>query len=353
MSKKKTLAFLIAAAVFVLVFGLLALRLAGAKPAAPGGKPPAPGAAGPRPGGGPAAAGGGSQAGGRTRERAGERGGGAPEKARPGFSVRAAFVERKTLQDYLEVNGDVQAETKVDVYGGIGGRIVGLAVELGSRVAKGQLIAEIDPSRPGEEYALNQVYSPISGTVTAVNVSVGSTVGTSTPLATVGIVDRLAVIARVSERDVGSLSVGQAAQATLAAFPGVSFPLRVARLSPVVDPSSRSKEVRLAFEKPDARVNPGMFAKLVIYTERLVDRIAVPEQAVIERNKRKLVFVVKEDGKVEERGISVGKTIDGTAIVENGLSAGEKVVVSGQQVLADGAEVIVVNAKDLSGGAKE
>ncbi len=349
MLKKKTLAFLIAAAVFALVFGLLALRLAGAKPTAPGAKPAAPGSAGPRPGGGASSAGSGSPAGGRP----GESGRGDPGQARPGFSVRAAFVERITLQDYLQVNGDVQAETKVDVYGGIGGRIVGLSVELGSRVAKGQLIAEIDPSRPGEEYALNQVFSPITGTVTAVNVSVGSTVGTSTPLATVGIVDRLAVIARVSERDVGNLAVGQAASATLAAFPGASFPLRVARLSPVVDPSSRSKEVKLAFEKPDARVNPGMFAKLVIYTERLADRIVVPELAVIERNKRKLVFVVKDDAKVEEREISVGKTIDGATIVASGLAVGEKVVVTGQQVLADGADVIVVNAKDLAGGSEK
>jgi membrane fusion protein, multidrug efflux system len=342
MKRKTVITLIIVFVAVALGFALLSAKLKGSKSSAgvPGGAPGAP-AQGGMPGNGqkpPAGTVGNAQPGDETRA------------AKNGYSVKASVVELRNMQSYLEVNGDVQAETKVDVYSDIGGRLVSLTVELGSRVSKGQLIAEIDPSKPGAKYSLSGVYAPISGTITALNYFVGSTIGMNSSIATVGKIDQLEIIAKVSERDVGSLRAGQAAKASFAAFPGEVFPLTLYKLNPVIDSVSRSKEIRLKFNKADPRVNAGMFAKLVIYTDMTPDCVTIPQEAILERNNQQLVFVVKDDDNVEKRVIVSSKTIDGTTIVTEGLTPGEKVVIAGNQVLADGSAVIVVNAAQLQGG---
>lgn len=256
-------------------------------------------------------------------------------------SVRTAEAVRTTLQSYIEVNGDVVAETKVDVVPDAAGKLVSLKVEVGSAVQKGQLIAEVDPSKPGAAYSLSPVHAPISGTVTYAPLSVGATVSTATTIATVGVMDKLELEAKIPERDVGQLKAGLRAQVTLEAFPGETFPAVVGRVSPVVDSSSRSKEIVLEFLRDDPRINAGMFARIKLSTVAYPDRVAVPEGAVTTVKGNPSVYVLKGET-VELRAVKTGVTVDGLVEIVDGLEAGESVVTEGQQLLSDGAAVRVV-----------
>jgi len=260
-----------------------------------------------------------------------------PESA---YSVKVAEAKRATLASYIDQSGDVVAETSVDVYPDIGGRIASLAVEIGDRVRKGDVIAQIDPSTPGSLYSLSPVHSPISGTVTAMGVKTGAKVGTSTAVATVGVLDRLQIKTLVRERDVAAIKVGQRVVATFDAYPGEKFEASVARLSPVLDPTSRSRTATVVLAGDDGRIDPGMYARLRIYTEARVGVVAVPEEAIFERYGKVYAFVAVRKGdadRAELREIAKGATVDGVVEAKGGIEAGERVVTAGRTALGDGA----------------
>jgi multidrug efflux pump subunit AcrA (membrane-fusion protein) len=260
------------------------------------------------------------------------------------FSVKTEKAVVKTLQAYIEVNGDVVAETNVDVVPDAAGKLVTLKVEVGSTVRKGQLIAEVDPSRPGTAYSLSPVYAPISGTVTSAPLSVGATVSTATMVAAVGVMDKLELKARIPERDVGQLRPGLKAQVSLEAFPGRQFAAVVERVSPVVDAASRSKEIVLKFAQSDAGVNAGMFARIKLDTVSYPNRVVVPDEALTTQRGAVYVYVLKSDGTVARREVKTGVGVDGLTEISDGIAEGEAVVTQGQQFLSDGVKVRVINA---------
>ncbi len=257
------------------------------------------------------------------------------------YSVKAEKAVRQDLQAYSELNGDIETETSVDVLPDAGGKIVSLKVGIGSAVRKGDLVAEVDPSKPGSQYSLSPVYSPISGTVVSSPLDVGATVSTATTILTVGVMDKLQVVANVSERDVGQLKVGLRAVLTLQAFPGEKFDAYVERVAPVVDPDTRTKEIIIKFSKNDPRINTGMFARIKLNTHLYEDRLVVPEEAVIALRGKSYVYVVSGDT-VSQRQIEAGVTVDSMTEITSGIEEGESIVTQGQQLLSDGSKVRVI-----------
>jgi multidrug efflux pump subunit AcrA (membrane-fusion protein) len=269
--------------------------------------------------------------------------------AEPVFSVRAAEAETRTLETHLEVNGNIVSEQQVEVFPETSGRLAGMYAALGTTVQKGQLIAEIDPSRPGIVYSRSPVYAPITGTVCAVPLAAGSTVSPGNSIATIAVVENLEIEALIPEREVSQLKVNLKAEVSLQAFPKEIFSATVVRVSPVLDPYSRTKKIVLRFDRKDSRINAGMFARLKINTRIYADVLTVPAEAVVDVYGKPAVYVFR-DGRVTLREVSVGVTIDRLTEIRAALAAGEQVVVQGQQFLADGAPVRVIGNTGKVGG---
>ena len=258
---------------------------------------------------------------------------------RQAFTVRSTPVIQEDLQAYLELNGEVDFVAKLDVYPDTSGRVEWLSVQPGDRVRKGQLLARVDPSRPGERYELSPVYAPTAGTVVAVNLAVGSTLSTSTAIMRIARSDELEIIARVNEREIAVLKNGLKASLSLEAWPGIRFPATVTRVSPVVDPASRTKEIILKLDQIDSRVNAGMFAKIRLDTSLHRTLITVPTNAVASHYDERYVWVLQKDNTVQRRVVISGVSIDGRTAIRTGLTKGELVIIEGIQVLSDGATV--------------
>ena len=256
-------------------------------------------------------------------------------------SVKVHTVTRTDLEEYIKTNGDVVSRNSVDIYPDIAGKLVRLRVSLGDGVAKGQVIADIDPSKPGSVYTLNGVRAPIAGTITELPADIGSTVGTQTAVAVVGDLRRLMIRCFIGERYVARVSVGQKAAVSLEAYPGVPFSARVAEKSPVLDRASRTLEIRLTVDPPDARVQSGMFAAVKLITLRRERVLAVPKECLVTSSGATGVFVVGADNMAHMRNVKTGLSSDGFVEIVSGLTAGERVVQRGQNVLADGATVRV------------
>ncbi len=264
------------------------------------------------------------------------------------FRITSVLAETRDLQSYLETNGDVEADNTVEVFPDISGKLARLYVHLGSNVKKGEKIADVDPSKPGANYELSPVFAPISGTVTSMPEKIGSTVSMGTVLAIIGDISNLQVTARIPERNIAVLKTGLPAIVTFEAYPGVDFPASVFRVSPLVDSTSRTKEIFLSFKDDDSRINAGMFAKIKLFTTVSRNSITVPEDSIVTNYDKQYVYVVNGDMTVSKREIRKGVTVDGVSAVLSGLSAGERVAYQGVTVLSDG-----VTVKDIGAETKD
>jgi len=253
-------------------------------------------------------------------------------------AVRVTAAAIKTLRPYIDVGGDVEASVNVSVYPDIGGKLVDMKVALGDSVAKGETIASVDPSKPGSNYAISAVPSPISGTVTSVIAERGETVTTSTAIANVGAIDELKIVVNLPERDSAKVAKGMSAEVSFAALPGEKLKAVVSRVSPVLDSQSRTREVTLVFLAKDDRVAAGMYAESRIYIAPLVGRVVIPEAAVITQNEDNYVFTTTASV-AKKTVVEPGTNVDGLVEIDSGLKAGDEVVVEGQDQLSDGKKV--------------
>ena len=262
-------------------------------------------------------------------------------------TVRTQIAQVEVLHDYINTNGDIEAVNSVDVYPDIGGKIVSTNVTLGSRVRRGDVIARVDPSEPGSSYTLSPVLAPINGSIIKTPLKVGTKVTTSSAVTTIGDIASLEITAKIPERYVASLRTGLKAEISLEAYPDAVFTATVTHVSPVLDVNARTKEIVLTFDENDARINAGMFGKVKLYTLDYEGAVALPSDAIVTKGDKPYLYVVKDDDTVEQREITIGKSVDGIVQILSGIEQGERVVVEGGQVLSNGAKV-----RDISNAAR-
>ena len=264
------------------------------------------------------------------------------------FSVRAQNASRQTLNTFLDVNGDIISTVQADVLPDVGGILVSVRVNLGTYVRQGEVIAEVDPSRPGMTYRNSPVNAPISGYISRTPLSTGTTVGMNTAITTISLNQNLEISARIPERDIAGLEPGLKAQVSLQAYPGESFSATVIRVSPVVDSISRTKLINLSFDEDDPRINAGMFARLRLNTQTLPDIITVPAEAVLDERGTNVVYVVLANNTqtpvAARREVSVGIILQGWTEITEGLNENEVVIVQGQQLLSGGEALRIIGA---------
>ena len=262
-------------------------------------------------------------------------------------AVSTVKAESLILKDFVLTNGEVETQVSVDVFPSIGGKVVQLKVSLGSSVNKGDIIAYIDPSEAGSYYVNSPVTAPISGSILTSTVKVGQKVTASSVIAKIGDISNLQVTAKVPERYVAYLQEGQKAQITFQAYGDQVFEASVYRISPVVDPATRTKEIILHFDKDYPQINAGMFAKVKLFTVDYSGYPAIQQDALTENGDEYFIFVVKEDSTVTKRKVIRGQNVDGYVQILEGLTAGEVVVTEGMLSLYDGAKV-----RDISGNVE-
>ncbi len=359
-NKLKT-AIIVLAALLVTIIIILVINITSGSSSSAGGMPSGMGGApsgmqsGQNAGGGAGAAGGNAGAAGQGG-RQGSAEGSAPSGSAPvaaatttrkastsSYSVNTQIAKIETITDFVTASGDVETQSSIEVFPSIGGKIVEMNISLGSHVNEGDVIAKIDPSEPGSYYALSPILAPISGSILSSPLKINSKVSTSSVLTTIGDIDNLQITVKIPERYVSDLAIGQKADISLEAYPGIKFSASVVRISPVLDSASRTKEVILNFTKKDSRINAGMFAKIKLWTRDYSGKIVVPQDAIVTNNDDQYVFIVKNDNTVEKRAVTTGKNIDGVIQIESGVAEDEVIVVEGMLQLYDGATVNILN----------
>lgn len=296
----------------------------------------APGSGG-KSGGGTGGGTGGKAAGGAPG--AGGQGSGGPARGPAAIVVDASAAAFGSLASTVKLTGEVQAARTLKAYPETAGRVIDV-VPAGTRVSVGDVVARVDPSKPGSRFEPSPVKAPLSGSVVSVLLENGANATASTAVVEIATLSDLDVVVNVPERWAPDIVVGTSARVGLTALPGRSYPGRVRSSDPVIDPASRSKRVLLSLSGDLSRVEPGMFAEVELAVSRSVSALLIPLEAVVSRGGADLVYVVA-DGVARERPVRLGRFSETGAEVLEGVAAGEVVVVRGQNLIRDGSRVSV------------
>ncbi len=168
-------------------------------------------------------------------------------------------------------------------------------------------------------------------------ISVGEFVEAGRPLFRLVSTERIKYRVQVPERYGGRVRPGQVARVSVAG--GARVEGRVSRVSPVVDPASRTFVAEISLDNADGALKPGSFAEGSIVLGMDDNTPMVPEGAVVTFAGVRRVFTVA-DGKAVEHHVTTGRRADGLVEIVDGLGPGP-VVVDGAPGLSAGAPVKV------------
>jgi RND family efflux transporter MFP subunit len=150
---------------------------------------------------------------------------------------------------------------------------------------------------------------------------------------------RLQVVAAVAAADLSRITVGHAAVVGQAGAEG-SEAAKVLVPAPQVDPATGTGSVRLAFVKPTS-LTAGMTVEVEIVADERSRALTVPAAALVSEDDARFVMIVGADNKAHKRAVTVGVTTRTAVEITQGISAGDRVIVRGQDGIPDGAAVVV------------
>ncbi len=224
------------------------------------------------------------------------------------------------------------------------------AAVAGAEAAVEASSAALQGARVSLEYTL--IRAPFDGVVLTKNADIGDIVSTVSGAAnakagvvTIADMDSIQVEADVSESNLGLVKVGQPCEVQLDAIPGFRFRGVVHMIVPTADRSKASVMIKVRFLDQDKRILPEMSAK-VAFLERAVKpeeqklRTALNPAAVITRNGRHTVFLIKDD-RVTETPVTLGDRLGDIVEVLGGVKAGDRVVLKPQEKMRKGMRVKV------------
>ena len=217
--------------------------------------------------------------------------------------------------------------------------------------------AEADYELAALELDYCQIKAPISGKVGISSITVGSLVtnGQESDLTTIQQVDPIFVDVNPSvaflqqSKRFGAKDFLIDAKVEILLEGGAKYELpgKIVRSDNEVQPDVGTVALRAEFPNPNGSLLPGMFVRAFIEEGILENGITLPRRALFRDPKgRPYVWIVRDDSTIERRMIQSERVVDGKALVEAGLNAGDRVVVEGSQYISDGTSVRAVEYRD-------
>ena len=233
-----------------------------------------------------------------------------------------------TVPEAFGTTGEIEFDPSrvVTVNAPVSGRVQRLTPSVGDRVAAGDTIATIQS--PEFLSGAGAAVAPRSGVVTAVNAATQQFVTAGAEMLRIASVDRVWLRVDLYGERAKIARPGVPIEAHIAAFPDRVWKGTIAALAPSVEGATQAVAARVHLENTDGRLLPGMFATVLVQTGENVRGIMVPRSAVIEQGGRRLVMVSR-DSLFFPSVVVLGPVVGDRVLIQRGVSAGERVVVSG------------------------
>jgi HlyD family secretion protein len=240
--------------------------------------------------------------------------------------------------------------------------IPGLAGELPTGNVVSVTLQEAKNSRSQAQALLNQaqatldlvrgqknntrITAALDGTVLAVSAAVNQPAVAQVPLAIVGALEHLVVVAEVNEVDAGKLAQGQTVKISGATLGDREFGGKVISVSPIAQaqPSLQGNQTtvqaKVQLDQSDPALKPGFSVSLTVITSSKPNVLQMPQEAVFTQDKLKYVYIVNQ-GTLSQKQVTTGITGDINVEILSGINEGDQVVLNPSKNLREGLKVRV------------
>ncbi|MCH7804878.1 MAG: efflux RND transporter periplasmic adaptor subunit [Acidobacteria bacterium] len=207
-------------------------------------------------------------------------------------------------------------------------------------LAKAQVLqAEASLRELGIQQEQTRIYSPLNGFVGTRYLDPGALVSPSLSILSVLDVDRVKTIVPVVESAIQRIRIGLPAEIVVDAYPDQIYEGTVTRITPFLNPETRSADVEIEIANPDNMLKPGMFARVKIDAKISRNALSIPRSALLTRGSQKGVYLLTEDMTTVFQVIQIGQIKSNVVEVIEGLEEGVEVVNTGSSNLNEGDRV--------------
>lgn len=185
----------------------------------------------------------------------------------------------------------------------------------------------------------SRIYAPLDGVVGTRYLDPGALVNSGVAIVSILNMDELKTVVPVAESIIQRIRVGQPTEIASDAYPELTYRGAVTRISPFLDPETRSADIEIEISNAGRTLRPGMFVRVRIDVNVTRQAASIPRSGLVMRGAQQGVFQVTQENTVRFQPVEVG-TIDGDTVeVLSGLQDGAEIVTSGAQNLNEGDPV--------------
>ncbi len=222
---------------------------------------------------------------------------------------------------------------------------------LGLQVAQGQLRqAEITLANAQETLSYYTVVAPISGQVSSVDIHTGEMANAQTTAIRLVNLSTMKVKVNVSENIISHMQQGATVPMVVSAL-NREVNGRILSISPSIDEATKAFPVEITVDNSQGDMKVGMVVKLKLVSGTANNVLALPTDAMLEKDGVKYVFVMENDTAKEVK-IKTGLMTDTKIEIKEGLEEGQTVITSGNELIKDGQKVKVTKESE-SNSAQE
>lgn len=321
-----------------------------------------------------------------------------PKKDKAPLLITTQTIEAKDFNRMIEVQASVLSDNQVYVSSETGGRLLSMLVKEGQYVNRGQLVATVDLQSLQDQKAeletsmslakdvydrqkrlwdqnigseiqylqakngyerlqktmatLNtqlgkaNIYAPISGVVDKEFLKAGELAAPGAPIVQMFNPNKLKITADIPETYLGKVKSGDKVEISIPAI-NEEMTKRISLLGRTIDPSNRTFKVEVATDSKKGTIKPNLLAELRFNDYSKKDAVTVPLEIVQQEvSGKKFVYTATEkNGKdiAVKKYITTGEGYEGDIIIEEGLSAGDRIIIDGARSISNGDAVKIIN----------
>lgn len=181
------------------------------------------------------------------------------------------------------------------------------------------------------------VTAPISGYIIEKNINNGMEMRSDNNLNmfTISELDDVWIMANVFETDISRVQEGIPAEVSTISYPDKVFYGQIDKVYNVLDPETKTMQVRIRLDNEGMLLKPEMFATVLLRYREGGEMMAIPSSAVIFDKGKNFVMVFRDKFNIDTREVKVDKSLNEVSYIIRGLKPGEKVISKNQLLIYD------------------
>jgi len=185
--------------------------------------------------------------------------------------------------------------------------------------------------------AIFEVRAPISGFVIQKNINQDMLLRSDKTdnIFDIAEINDVWAIANINETDIANVRFGQKAAVTTLSYPDKVFSGKVDKIYNVIDPETKAMKARIKLNNEGFLLKPEMRATIKLFYKENYKLVAIPSDAIVFDKSKSYVMVYKNKNNITTRQVEIARQVGKTTYINEGLSAGEKVLTKNQLLVYD------------------